>query len=418
MKILISIFLNLLYINFTNSQNFIPPPIIDGLPSPSKHEPPHGFHYLGAWLDTQANSSRFETPQIVNARLGLNMPLYQFAQNIPVGDTIAPIQELMSETDALLLLSIYAVNGLTNNSISDEDLEHLARQCAQLNKEKRRVIVRYCPEMNGGWTIYGQKPTEYKAQWIRFAKVIRIISPETALLWSPNSAAGYPFAGGMFTISPGDLDFKYLDTNDDGLLTIDDEPYLPYYPGDEWVDWVGMSIYYYGNSFPWIKNEIPPLSRYADILTGIYAGPGLQSSIKPYNFYEEFSIKRNKPFFGSETSAAFHTSHITPPIGPISEGPGNLAIKQGWWRQQILNASFLELYPKIKGFCLFEFEKSEEETFRDFKVLKQDEFGTLNEFRSDLAAVVDLYIWANSTLSQKITIGNTDYTNSNLLPSD
>jgi hypothetical protein len=25
-----------------------------------------------------------------------------------------------------------------------------------------------------------------------------------------------------------------------------DDPYTPYWPGDEWVDWIGMSLFHFG----------------------------------------------------------------------------------------------------------------------------------------------------------------------------
>jgi hypothetical protein len=37
-----------------------------------------------------------------------------------------------------------------------------------------------------------------------------------------------------------------LDTSGDGQLSPDDSPFSPYYPGDEYVDWVGLSVYYKG----------------------------------------------------------------------------------------------------------------------------------------------------------------------------
>ena len=56
---------------------------------------------------------------------------------------------------------------------------------------------------------------------------------------------------------PGTPDFKALDTNGDGVLTMADDPYGPYYPGDDAVDWVGMSLYHWGSSYPWGANALP-----------------------------------------------------------------------------------------------------------------------------------------------------------------
>ena len=47
-----------------------------------------------------------------------------------------------------------------------------------------------------------------------------------------------------------------------------DDPYSPYYPGDEYVDWVGASIYSYGSVFPWSDNIIAPPGKFDAILNG------------------------------------------------------------------------------------------------------------------------------------------------------
>ncbi|KAJ3130123.1 hypothetical protein HK098_006182 [Nowakowskiella sp. JEL0407] len=394
------VFLHLFFLllsDFARAQPLLlyaPSPVLPNIPSPAKLEPQSG-KYLGAWLDTEANAAYFDTPDAINTRLGFNLSVFHFAQNIPVGETEAPIELLFASTEVVILLSVYARQGLTEDIVTDDDLKALAQQCARLNQQGRKILLRFCPEMNGSWAAYGQKAYTYVNNWKRMAVFMKSIAPETALLWSPNSAAGYPFAGGQFSISPINIEFGYIDTNGDGILNADDHPYLPYYPGDEWVDWVGMSIYYYGVQFPWITNELPPANRYHDILSGIYTGPGFPPTATPYDFYEEFCLLRNKPFFGSEIGAAFHLSLISDPTVRLSEGAGELAIKQTWWRQSLTNSTFLGLYPKIKGFSLFEFVKAEEETLRDFRMTAAS--GTLNEFKADLAQVADIYIWANST---------------------
>lgn len=37
-----------------------------------------------------------------------------------------------------------------------------------------------------------------------------------------------------------------MDTNSDGKVDMWDDMYTPFYPGDDWVDWVGMSIFHFG----------------------------------------------------------------------------------------------------------------------------------------------------------------------------
>lgn len=107
------------------------------------------------------------------------------------------------------------------------------------------------------------------------------------------------------------------------------------------MDWVGLSVYTFGSVYPWSDNIIAPPGRAASIID--YGG-----------YYQTYAVKKNKPFFISETGAAFH---VNTPLGP---GVGELATKQSWWRQLITNNTFLDQYPKIKAICLFEFAKFEE----------------------------------------------------------
>ena len=64
-----------------------------------------------------------------------------------------------------------------------------------------------------------------------------------AFIWAPNSGNGYPFPNYEHSALPGTSHWDpALDTNKDGKYDIDDDPYTPFYPGDDWVDWVGMYV--------------------------------------------------------------------------------------------------------------------------------------------------------------------------------
>jgi len=82
------------------------------------------------------------------------------------------------------------------------------------------------------------QPTAFIASWKRVVGFLRNAtqnSPNLAYVWNPNP-------GGSRSISRSSPDFALLDNNGDGQVTLDDDLYSPYYPGDEWVDWVGMSV--------------------------------------------------------------------------------------------------------------------------------------------------------------------------------
>jgi hypothetical protein len=160
------------------------------------------------------------------------------------------------------------------------------------------------------------------------------------------------------------------------------ERYTPFYPGDEWVDWVGMSLYHYGPQFPWVDNSVPEAGKAESFMIGTAGG-----QVGSYNFYRMFSgdgvggspqsaSAGGKPFMITETTAAVHTLVTTtdgsPATVPPNQSPQDrVAIKQAWWRQ-LINSTFLQTYPRIKALNFFEFYKFEETSFRDFTVLGGD----------------------------------------------
>ena len=177
------------------------------------------------------------------------------------------------------------------------------------------IILRFAHEMNGSWYAWDQDPTAYVAAFRQFATVIHERAPGVAMLWAPNSGSGYPFLGGPYAAKPGSAAANALDTNHDGNLTAADDPYAPYWPGDDAVDWVGISAYHWGNTYPWGANVVPHDGAFAAMLTG--GGSG-------YDFYATWAIGHHKPMAVVETAAFWR---------PSGGGASELAIKQAWWRQ-------------------------------------------------------------------------------------
>ena len=88
---------------------------------------------------------------------------------------------------------------------------------------------------------YGIQPTGYKRLWSRMHTIIKAVAPDTVLVWAPNTGYGYPF-GMSLSHAKLSADRLALDTNGDGKLSSKDDPYAPYYPGDDLVDWIGNSV--------------------------------------------------------------------------------------------------------------------------------------------------------------------------------
>ncbi|TPX37207.1 mannan endo-1,4-beta-mannosidase [Synchytrium microbalum] len=328
--------------------------------------------FITSWLETPTDNS-----WQVNSRLGRNLSGVHYAQQIPhianstgndTSSWVGP-QVFKTQCSNLLFLTLYPVQGL--DKIVDSELQFLANQMYAYNQAGIKVLIRFAPEMNGNWFIWGQQPAAYKAAFRAIYYAVNNVTSDVAFVWSPNLQGGYPYPGGTYPLpTAGSADFKTLDTNNDGNITGLDDPYTPYYPGDDVVDWVGMSIYYFGHVWPWTVNLVPYPGQFIDNL--LYGGnpPPLAAGIGSYNFYSMFvTSNRSKPFAVSEFGASFHENG-TYPAGYVSvaPGPGEVAIKQNWWRQSMLNTSFYAQFPKVKLFGLFEFRKFEETTFRDFQI--------------------------------------------------
>ncbi|HEX8966849.1 MAG TPA: glycosyl hydrolase, partial [Chloroflexota bacterium] len=212
------------------------------------------------------------------------------------------------------------------------------------------VIVRFAHEMNGSWYPWSQQPTDYVRAFRVLAAAVHERARSSAMLWAPNYGAGYPFEDtpGARVAQPGTPDFQVLDTNHDGVLDARDDMYAPYYPGDDAVDWVGMTLYHWGDSWPWGKNVVPEDGKFTAQLTGTYVGAGGDQRGLP-NFYQVYAVGHGKPMAIPETAAFYNTS---------VDGDPELSIKRAWWRQ-VFSAELARQFPSIKMVNWFEWRKPE-----------------------------------------------------------
>ncbi len=65
------------------------------------------------------------------------------------------------------------------------------------------------------------------------------------MMWAPNTGDGYPYRSHSRESLANPDDFDLLDTNKNGQIdAVGDDPFGPYWPGPEYVDWVGLSTYW------------------------------------------------------------------------------------------------------------------------------------------------------------------------------
>lgn len=249
---------------------------------------------------------------------------------------------------AVHLLTLEPTAGLA--ALTDDVVGDLVALLQEVTGSGVPVIVRFAHEMNGSWYAWGQQPEEYVAAFRRVATAVHEQVPGAAMMWAPNYGGGYPFDGGAHAAPDGSAAAAVLDTDGDGDVTGVDDPYGPYYPGDEYVDWVGMSLYHWGSAHPWGENEIPEPGKFAAQLTGTYAGLGGDDTAVP-DFYADHGQARSKPVAIPETAAL-----VIDRGAPDEQN----AIRQAWWRQ-IFAPETSEQFPLLRLVNWFEWVKFEPE---------------------------------------------------------
>jgi membrane-bound metal-dependent hydrolase YbcI (DUF457 family) len=95
-----------------------------------------------------------------------------------------------------------------------------AQAAAAWNKP---LMIRFGQEMNGDWFPWGRQPAAFKAAWRHLVRIFRAAGAgRVRWVWNPyvNSR------GGRF-------------------------PFAPFFPGDKWVDWVGLDVINWGRPYRW-----------------------------------------------------------------------------------------------------------------------------------------------------------------------
>ncbi len=241
---------------------------------------------------------------------------------------------------SVLVLTLQPWSGLA--AVTDQVAHDLAARLAGYGAQGVPVIVRFAHEMNGSWYPWGQDPAAYVAAFRRVADAVHAGAPTAAMLWAPNQGDGYPYTGGQYDAKPGSAAAQALDTNGDGRLSAGDDPYAPYWPGAAYVDWVGLSLYYWGVKYPWGANTVPAAGTFGRLVIGTPPTP---------NFYTDYAERYGKPFAIVETAAFYR---------PGGGGPTEVTIKDAWLGQ-VFSAATRAQFPLLRIVNWFEWRKLETE---------------------------------------------------------
>jgi hypothetical protein len=169
----------------------------------AKFEPPFGC-YLGATVEVdprvRGNYARFA--ELTGRSHAIYFDYCHYGQRFP-----REWAARAKAAGAALQIAWEPNNGL-DRVRDDAYLQQFAQDAAAAGLP---IFLRYACEMNGDWTAWSGNPARFIASWRTVAGVIRRLAPNVAMVWAPNALP---------------------------------EANIPsFYPGDEWVDWVGINFY-------------------------------------------------------------------------------------------------------------------------------------------------------------------------------
>jgi hypothetical protein len=299
----------------------LPPTATADPARPSTPSPAPGRPWFGPALDIERDG-----PLEYADRLGATPSLYTFPIDYPVTDEGVDQLRLFAADAATqgAALVVQAEPTVPLPELTAEDADRLADVVVSLNRELDTLaMIRFAPEMNGSWRTWGQQPDAYVAAFREVAGAVHGATDRAVMVWSPVYGSGYPFGREQGTDSEIDLsgarETEHLDTDGDGRVDERDDPYGPYYPGDEAVDWVGLFVYRFGQSQGVNRNVTPPPGEVRDRLDESW---GYGRKARRDSFYDRFASARDQPML-LETSALYN-----PAVGGDSE----LELKRTWWR--------------------------------------------------------------------------------------
>ena len=217
---------------------------------------------------------------------------------------VAAAADQAAAQGSMLLLTLEPTEGLatvTDEAI-DDLVEHLAGRQRQrgagrgaVRPRDERLLVRLGPAAHG---VREDVPPGRGSRARGCARVEHDVGARTMAAATRSSAANT-------RPGPGSKDARALDTNGDGALDGRDDSYAPYYPGDEAVDWVGMSLYHWGTKLPvGSRTRCPAAGKLVDQLRGRYRHAGVDERVVP-DFYAEYGTTHGKPVAITETAALY-----------------------------------------------------------------------------------------------------------------
>jgi hypothetical protein len=305
--------------------------------------------YLGALLDWASDN-----PAGYRSRAGVAPAVYGYDAPMPLAEEDVTalsdaVQQARAQEAALLVTLLPAEPVETFDAAMVEAVvDDLA--AAGLG-EGVNGWIRPLPELNAPWRPWGQQPRAAVDLFRRVADSVHAELDGVGVIWQPVYGAGYPFGATARSVrrDAGVVSERAIDTDGDGRLTLQDDPYGPYWPGEGAVDWVGLTLSHWGESYPFVNNVRPPDGKLRRQLAGRYGYPDA-GNVAHRDLYGRFVRSTGLPMI-LETAALY---------SPASKGVPELALKKDWFRQ-VADPELLGRHPDIEMILWQELRRPEAE---------------------------------------------------------
>lgn len=161
-----------------------------------------------------------------------------YIEDMRLTDFYHPVNQMLPTANVITMA------GWTINNLDNIDYDHIRTTLSNINSYNKPILVRFANEMN--CSSLGDDPHKYVEVFRKVADMIHQY-PNLGVVWSPN---------------------------DMGAL---DRPFEYFYPGDQYVDWIGVScymhkffqgnantqykdtVYFMTNAYAWATNKIKPI---------------------------------------------------------------------------------------------------------------------------------------------------------------
>ncbi|WP_445442362.1 hypothetical protein [Clavibacter sp. km1a] len=306
-------------------------------------------------------------------RLGAIPAVLGQSVRYPLGpDDVAYLDGIAEQTarqGSLLLLTLEPTVPLAE--LTAEDATVLTDRLEALRERVGlRALVRFAPEMNGSWTPWGQQPAAYVSAFRVVADAVHASDAGAVTVWSPAYASGYPFGSADGRVEGSAArSIAELDTDGDGRVDVDDDAYRPYYPGDDAVDWVGLSASHFGaerdaatgtEEEEYLGGDVVPRQAFgANVLPE--DGKFLRQLQGAYGYPDEGGTGRDfaaEWIDGTGKPAVIETAALHDPAR--TDGASGIDITRAWW-EQVLAPEVRAAHPGIGMVVWRELERAEAE---------------------------------------------------------